>query len=682
MSIFKKIKGIFKSASEVGLFQSATLRQESGRWSKAKFLKMAEISLYTNKAINVRAKKVSDIEFTIQNDKDEDINTPEAREILALLEQPNPEQTKSEFFELYQKYKDSTGSVYIELVLKERKLTEKSGVGEMRLLRPDKVEAKYDSDGVLTGYVYHKEKGGDVDYKPEQIIASHYFDPLDQKKGVSLLRAGSKAISTENQLFDYNENILRSGGKLDGILSFTAENLTKKQVDDAKKGYFEQYSDARKAGTPLFLGGDAKYQSLGLSPTELSYLESKGVTLNDICILTEVPKIMLATIDGVKFDNAKESRNMFLADVIAPLQKNLTIKLTQSNRLSGGLKISFVDPTPENVDLKLKINDNGVKNYYMTQNEARENVGLEPLSDGDVILVPFGLRPYGEEPEINNIPDDTEGDDDDKDDDKDDKKMMSKSVNKDFEHPLKDPSVRKLYGEFKVAKEIKNEKIFTRELKMYFKAQRDRIIANLDPTVNRIFRKENMTAEVFNLENEIKISAEEFLPLLTQFLKESGDDTYEMLGNSRFQFNIDANIASWLSEKADVFSRQINNTTFKRLQEEFATSLEEQETRQQLIKRIEDTYEDGGKVISKDRAGTIARTEVGSAMTRGSFEAYKQADIPIKIWVTVGDKNVRESHAIQDGEEKPINDAFSNGLKYPRESGMPAGEVINCRCQI
>lgn len=668
MSIFKKIKSLFKSATEVGLFQSATLRQESGTWSKGKFLRMAEIALYTNKAITVRAKKVSDIEFAIQNEKGEEIETSESKALLNLLENPNPEQTKNEFFELYQKYKDATGSVYIQLITKDRTLREKSVIGEMRLLRPDRMEAEYNNEDVLIGYKYSKETGRDIKFKPDEIIASHYYDPLDQKKGVSLLRAGSKAISTENQLFDYNENILRNGGKLDGILSFTAESLTKKQVDDAKKGYFEQYSDARKSGTPLFLGGDAKYQSLGLSPAELSYLESKGSTLNDICILTEVPKIMLATIDGVKFDNAKESRNMFLTDVIAPLQKNLTIKLSQSQKLSGGLTISFIDPTPENVDLKLKINDNGLKNYYMTQNEARENIGLEPLSEGgDTILVPFGLMPQGEES-------------DDNTDNTDDKKMNKQE--KDYDHPLKDPAVRKLYGEFKVAKEIKNENIFERLLKMYFKAQRDRIIENLDPSVNRVFRKQNIVGEVFNLEQEIKISADEFLPLLTEFLKESANDTYDMLGNSRFEFTLDSNIASWLQKKTDIFSRQINDTTFKRLQEEFATSLSEQETRQQLVKRIEDTYKDGGKVISKDRANTIARTETGGVMTKGTFEAYKQADIPIKIWVTVGDKKVRDSHRAQDGEERAIDAAFSNGLKYPRQAGQPAGEVINCRCQI
>jgi len=667
MSIFKRIKGLFKSAGEIGLFQSATLRQESRTWSKSKFLKMAEISLYTNKAIGVRAKKVGDIEFSIQDDKGEEIDTPEARNLLNLLDQPNSEQTKNEFFELYQKYKDSVGSVYIELIFKDRSLTEKSGVGEMRLLRPDLMVHKYGSDNNLIGYTYTREKGGERFLNADQVIASHYYDPLNQKQGVSLLNAGAKAISTENQLFEYNENILRNGGKLDGILSFTAENLTKKQVDDAKKSYFEQYSDARKSGTPLFLGGDAKYQSLGLSPTELSYLESKGVTLNDICILTEVPKIMLATIDGVKFDNAKESRNMFLTDVIAPLQKNLTIKLSQAKRLSGDLKISFVDPTPENTDLKLKINENGIRNYYMTQNEARENIGLEPIEDGDNILLPFGLRPQGEEQgDVKAIHN----------------KDKDKAIDKKFEHPLKDSSVRKMYGEWKVAKEIKNEKVFERLLKIYFKAQRDRIIANLDPAINRVFRKDNFVDSAFNLEQEIKLSADEFLPLLTQFLKEAGDDTYELLGNSRFEFNLSSNIASWLQKKTDIFSRQINNTTFKRLQEEFTTSLEEQETREQLVKRIQNTYKDGGKVISKDRANTIARTETGGVMTKGTFEAYKQADIPIKIWVTVGDTKVRDSHAMQDGEERAIDASFSNGLKYPRESGSEAGEVINCRCQI
>lgn len=661
MNIFNKIKGILtKSAGEVGLIQSANLRGENKNWTDSQFLQQAEISLYTNKALNKRAEKVSDIEFLVVNKKGEEIITQESKNLLELLENPNREQTKNEFFALYQKYKDTTGSVYIYLSSGDGTLSGTGKVKEMFLLRPDLVERKFDENGNVVKYIFNKPNGGQNDYNPDEIIASYYFDPLNPLKGASLLRAGSKAISTENQLSDYQENILRNGGRIDGIMSFDSDNLTKVQIEDAKKSWVEQYADAKRVGNPLFMGGKAKFQSLMTTPTELAYLESKGMTLNDICILTEVPKIMLATVDGVKFDNAQESRRMFLGDVIAPLQRNLVKKLSSSLKLTKGLIIGYKDPTPENIEVKLKINDNGMKNFYITQNEARANIGLGPMKGGDEILLPFGMSKA--EPET------------------EDQKKKIKALN--YKNPLEDKSLRKSYGKLKVAREKENEKIFIKYLDRFFKAQSERLINNIQPANSKVFRKKSLLDETFNINQEIKLTATEFLPLLTKFLQDAGSDTYTVLGNERYKFILSAEIASWLDKKANVFAEQITNTTFERLKEEFTESLELQETRPQLIKRIQASYLDGGAVITKGRANLIARTEVGGAMTKGTFEAYNQAEVPNKIWVTVGDKNVRHSHAEQDGQKKALNDPFQNGLQYPREAGQKASEVVGCRCQI
>jgi SPP1 gp7 family putative phage head morphogenesis protein len=296
----------------------------------------------------------------------------------------------------------------------------------------------------------------------------------------------------------------------------------------------------------------------------------------------------------------------------------------------------------------------------MTQNEARANVGLEPIKGGDEILLPFGMSK-----DTSNT---------------DEQKKKNKTVEN--KHPLENKELKKAYGKLKVAREKENEKIFARYLNKFFGEQRDRLIDSIAPTNIKIFRKKGLLDEAFIINKEIKLTATEFLPLLTKFLKDAGSDTYTAIGNERYNFILSAEIASWLDKKANIFAEQITTTTFERLKIEFTESLELQETRQQLIKRIEDSYKDGGKVINKDRANLIARTEVGGAMTKGTYEAYNQAGVPTKIWVTVGDENVRHSHAEQDGQKKGINEPFTNGLQYPREAGMPADEVIGCRCQI
>jgi len=149
-----------------------------------------------------------------------------------------------------------------------------------------------------------------------------------------------------------------------------------------------------------------------------------------------------------------------------------------------------------------------------------------------------------------------------------------------------------------------------------------------------------------------------------------------------FNFSLSANVASWLDKKTDVFAKQINDTTFKKLDVQFAESLAENETRTQLTDRIRNVYKPNGKVLSDARTQVIARTEVHGASQKGTFEGYKQAGAEMKIWTWAPGimGGVRDEHMAMDGEERPMDMSFSNGLMFPGEG--PASETINCLCTI
>lgn len=52
----------------------------------------------------------------------------------------------------------------------------------------------------------------------------------------------------------------------------------------------------------------------------------------------------------------------------------------------------------------------------------------------------------------------------------------------------------------------------------------------------------------------------------------------------------------------------------------------------------------------------------------------------VKQWDAALDKRTRSSHQIVDGEIRELDEAFSNGLKYPGDINGGASEVVNCRC--
>jgi SPP1 gp7 family putative phage head morphogenesis protein len=164
---------------------------------------------------------------------------------------------------------------------------------------------------------------------------------------------------------------------------------------------------------------------------------------------------------------------------------------------------------------------------------------------------------------------------------------------------------------------------------------------------------------------------------MTELLRQAGIDAMEFAGSAG-AFVLTDQIQSWILNRADIFLRRINDTTFKELSQAFADSLAAEEGREGLINRIQNTYGN----INKARAGLIARTEVHNSTQYGTIQGYKQGGLTIKIWVAVMDGATRDSHAAVDGEERPIDRPFSNGLMFPGDPNGPAEEVINCRCVI
>jgi hypothetical protein len=52
----------------------------------------------------------------------------------------------------------------------------------------------------------------------------------------------------------------------------------------------------------------------------------------------------------------------------------------------------------------------------------------------------------------------------------------------------------------------------------------------------------------------------------------------------------------------------------------------------------------------------------------------------VKRWLSAGDGNERESHAMMNGTTTTQQGQFGNGLSYPGDPNGTASEIINCRC--
>ncbi len=243
-------------------------------------------------------------------------------------------------------------------------------------------------------------------------------------------------------------------------------------------------------------------------------------------------------------------------------------------------------------------------------------------------------------------------------------------------HPLKNPEFRKQYGQTKVKQMNAHKDRAKKIMRTYFKEQEARIEKSLMGTVKN-FKKKDLFGEVFDDALELAIAKRRVMQIIRDALVDGGDTAAQF---SEGQFLWNSEIRQWLEDRADLFAKSITNTTHERLARAFADSLSLGETRRELMKRVKEIY-DGW---STSRVNIIANTEVHGAFQFGTMEGYKQSGVGIKIWVWApGIKGgVRDEHRITDGEERPLNTPFSNGLMYPGDANAGAGDVVSCECTI
>ena len=649
--MLKKIFDRLSSKGYVGIM-SANLPSSPKAWGRSDMLTAADISVYVARALDKRAETVARIEWTLGDDRGDDSRSP----LLEVLYRPNPFFTKDQFWNVVQRHYDTIGEAYV-YIERDRQLFEGSKVKSLHILDPRLMKPVITAEGIVG---YEASGSSPRRFDLQEILYLRRPDAVSPLRGVSLLKPGITTIQTEAQINEYHARVLKNGGKPEGVFSFKVPNLTRDQLREIKDKYRSEYSEAKRAGLPLFLGGDSTYTRTGLTPDELSYLEAKKMTVEDICVLTQVPRSMLASTNDAKFDNADADRVIFLSETIDPLQAALTTALNEQV-FPQGVELRHVSQVPEDVDRKLKETESGVKSGWMTINEARERYGYEPVDGGDSPLVPFTVMPLGSEPAQTAEPEEAE----------------EKSVKQEA-HPLDSKGARDAYFEIQSKRLDRRSGVFKKSLDAYLEGQRDRVLHQLDPKVSRTFRQKDFIDESFILEAEIRKGKEQLLPIMEELMLQAGIDATELAGSGNFVLSAD--IRSWLDSKSSVFLRQINETTFSQLKAQFEQSLSEGESRRELINRIEDTYGN----ITKKRAATIARTEVHAVSQKGTIEGYRAAGLKNKVWVSVRGATTRPEHAAADGQKVPIDMPFDVGgeaLMFPGDpSGSPAN-TINCQCQ-
>lgn len=330
-------------------------------------------------AINRVADAVASIEWGAWSGNQEFETHP----ILDLLARPNPLQGKSEFFRAKIGYLMIAGNGYDERIWAGDRVV------EIWTLRPDRMRIIPSETGIPAGYEY-KVGQRRVEWECDTITGESdirhmkLFNPLDDWYGLSPIEAGAYAVDQHNEAMQWMQSLLQNSARPSGALVVGPEkSLTDDQFARLKKEMEGSYQGAKNAGRPMLLEGGLDWKAMGLSPADMSIIESKYASSRDVALAFGVPPMLLGIPGDNTYSNYREARLAFWEDTVLPLTDHVASELNAwLSPAFGGVELR---PNYEAIEAiaekRREMWAMADKSMELTVNEVRELKGYQPLPD-------------------------------------------------------------------------------------------------------------------------------------------------------------------------------------------------------------------------------------------------------------------------------------------------------------
>ena len=396
---FKKIF----NASEVKASKSSPLLVQFGanqpRFTPRQYDRLADEGYQKNiiayRCVKLISQNAAMIPLTVHQGKGKDKVRLYDHPLVDLLQRPNPKQGRSELFESLFSFLLISGNSYLEAV---------GPIGrtpmELWALRPDRMQIIPGAHGMVETYRY-SVNGKSVDFKVDpvngqaQVLHMKSFHPLDDWYGMSPLEAAAISVDQHNDAAKWNASLLQSSGRPSGAVVYNPSSdaasdvMTEDQRNNLKLELEGFFSGADNAGRPLVLEGGLDWREMSLSPKDMDWLAGKDVSAREIALAFNVPAQLIGIAGSLTFSNFEQARLALFDDAVLPLLDHLKTELNNwlcpqfGEDISIDFDLDAVEAlAPRRNEAWTRINNTS----FMTVNEKRRALGLEPLKDGDKIV--------------------------------------------------------------------------------------------------------------------------------------------------------------------------------------------------------------------------------------------------------------------------------------------------------
>ena len=494
--------------------------------------------------------------------------------------------------------------------------------------------------------VYMREGAGPEIVPAAHILAFPGYHPGKMVGSSPTVDALRQTLQEQVEAATYRSQVWKRGGRASSVIERPkdAPAWTETQATRFREDWYANFTGKgpRAGGTPVLEDG-MQLKRIDFNAQEQQYVEAAKLSLTTVASAFHVNPTMIGQNDGANYSNVKEFRKMLYGDTLGPLVAQIegrinTFLIPRMGLDRNRFYVEF------NIEEKLQGNfeeqaaqlQTATGAPWLTRNEARAMRNLPALDGGDDLVVPLNVLVGGQ----------------------------ASPTDSGTQNVSSAPTrgVKSAVSEFeiKAPEEIPedHQKAMAEVFSKFFARQRRVVLSAMGAKAPEWWDQARWDEEL----------AEDLLGQSAGVVKAAAVAALEEMGVDPDSFDVDRT-REFLKKVAERIAGQVNGATVAAL--EAALQSDDPDAAAHVF--------DIAETSRSDQSGmTAAATYLGFGMVEAARQTRPEAR---KRW-KVNSKNPRSSHRSISGEEVPIDDNFSNGLKWPGSFSGDVDEVANCRCSV
>nr|DAN92784.1 MAG TPA: Portal [Caudoviricetes sp.] len=310
-----------------------------------------------------------------------------------LHDEPNPEMTSFNFRETLMGHLLLYGNAYAQIVRNAR-----GEVMGLYPLMPNKMTVDRDGEGNLY-YLYSRgsddapmgKENGQIYLPPSDVLHIPGLG-YDGIVGYSPLAMAKNAVGMAIACEEYGAKFFANGAAPGGVLEHPG---TIKDPQKVKESWNAAYQGSGNSHRVAVLEEGMKYQTIGISPEQAQFLETRKFQINEIARIYRVPPHMVGDLEKSSFSNIEQQSLEFVKYTLDPWICRWEQSLARRLFSESEKREYFIRFNVEGLlrgDYQSRMNGYAVarQNGWMSANDIRELENLDRIpaeAGGDLYLV-------------------------------------------------------------------------------------------------------------------------------------------------------------------------------------------------------------------------------------------------------------------------------------------------------